>query len=546
MRRRTLLTLIALAAVGVFLFLLAPPAAERVDVSGWSDLAARTVPGAYHVHTTRSDGNGDKAAVAKAAASAGLKFVILTDHGDGTRPPDPPEYIDGVLMLDCVEISTDQGHYVAMEMTRAPYPLGGAAYAVVEDVERLGGFGIAAHPDSPKPALRWTGWDARIDGIEWLNADSEWRDETRSALLHAGIGYFLRSAPALATLLDRPTTLDRWDALLKNRRVVAIGASDAHGGPGRRAEDANRTFFSTIGIPSYEASFRELSLGAVLDRPLSGNPDEDAKAVFKAIRRGSVFTVIDALATPALLDFHAVPSGATVTLLARATLPRGAQMVLIGPAGEVVRGGGEIRREVPAETPGGYRVEVRLPGAPGQPPVPWLVSNAIRLGPDADGLLPESRSDWLEGEVESDVAPFPGRIEKDAASGAILRTGRHAVDLEYHLADGARNSQFVAMATDVSSQAFRAIDLTLASDRPSRIAIQVRSAAGQRWGRSFYVDPRTVLIHAAVRDLHPVDDPAGPPPDPAAISSILLVADLTNAAPGRSGRLTVKASALLK
>jgi hypothetical protein len=546
MRRRTLLTLIALAAVGVFLFLLAPPAPERVDVSGWDDLAARTVPGAYHVHTTRSDGNGDKAVVAKAAASAGLKFVILTDHGDGTRPPDAPEYVDGVLMLDCVEISTDQGHYVAIEMARAPYPLGGAAYAVVEDVQRLGGFGIAAHPDSPKAALRWTGWDARIDGIEWLNADSEWRDEPRSALLHAGIGYFLRSAPSLATLLDRPATLDRWDALLKNRRVVAIGASDAHGGPGRRAEDANRTFFSTIGIPSYEASFRELSLRAVLERPLSGNPEADAKALFKAIRKGSVFTVIDALATPALLDFHAVPSGASVTLFARATLPRGAQLVLIGPAGELVRGAGEVRREVPAETPGAYRVEVRLPGAPGQPPVPWLVSNAIRVGPDDDELRPESWSHGVETGVESDVAPFPWRIEKDPASGAILRTGRRAVDLEYRLADGARNSQFVALASDVSGQAFRAIDLTLGSDRPSRIAIQVRSAAGQRWGRSFYIDPGTVLIHAALRDMRPVDDPAGPAPDPAAVTSILLVADLTNAAPGRSGRLTVKASALMK
>ena len=119
--------------------------------TGWDDLAARTIPGAYHIHTTRSDGHGDRAAVAAAAARAGLKFIILTDHGDGTRPPDPPAYIDGVLVLDGVEISTDAGHYVALDMPRAPYPLGGTADAVVEDVARLGGFGIAAHPDSPKP-----------------------------------------------------------------------------------------------------------------------------------------------------------------------------------------------------------------------------------------------------------------------------------------------------------------------------------------------------------------------------------------------------------
>ena len=89
---------------------------------------------------------------------AGLQFVILTDHGDGTEPA-PPAYVDGVLCIDGVEISTNGGHYVALGMSPAPYPLGGEPVAVVEDVARLGGFGIAAHPDSPKPSLAWTDWD---------------------------------------------------------------------------------------------------------------------------------------------------------------------------------------------------------------------------------------------------------------------------------------------------------------------------------------------------------------------------------------------------
>src|SRR4029077_13390979 len=102
--RRLTWTLVAVIAIGVLLFaLIVPPAPEQVDASAWGDIAARTVAGAYHVHTTRSDGHGDRDAVAHAAARAGLKFVILTDHGDGTRPPDPPSYIDGVLCLDAVE-----------------------------------------------------------------------------------------------------------------------------------------------------------------------------------------------------------------------------------------------------------------------------------------------------------------------------------------------------------------------------------------------------------------------------------------------------------
>src|SRR5829696_2185728 len=191
--------MLTLVAAGVFLFVrILPPRPAAVDGSAWTGLAARTVSGAYHVHTTRSDGLGDRGAVAAGARRAGLAFVIVTDHGDATRPPDPPEYIDGVLVLDAVEISTDEGHYVAIDMARAPYPLGGAADAVVEDVHRLGGFGIAAHPDSPKPGLRWTDSRARVDAVEWLNTDSEWRGESRRRLARAVIGYLVRPGGAIA------------------------------------------------------------------------------------------------------------------------------------------------------------------------------------------------------------------------------------------------------------------------------------------------------------------------------------------------------------
>jgi hypothetical protein len=542
--RKLTWTLVAMiVAAGVLLFSLLPPAAARVDLAGWEGLAARTVSGAYHVHTTRSDGHGDKRAVAAAAARAGLAFVILTDHGDGTRAPDPPEYVDGVLMLDAVEISTDQGHYVAIDMPRAPYPLGGAAEAVVEDVRRLGGFGIAAHPDSPKPALRWTDGSAPIDAIEWLNADSEWRDESRPRLVRAGLAYILRPAAALAMLLDRPRTLDDWDARLRTRRLIALAGSDAHGGVGRRVEDPNRTLFSTVGIPSYEASFRELTVRAILDRPPSKDAGADARAVYAAIRKGSVFTTIDALAGPGLLDFHAVPAGATVMLEARAPLPRDAQIVLIGPDGEVSRSSGALRHEVAADKPAAYRVEVRVPHAPGQPPVPWLVSNPIYIGEQA---APNTGHSAPSAAHSAPIAPFPWRIEKDATSSAILRTSAHAVELEYKLAEGDRHSQFVALATDVRGQAFRAIDLDLLPDRPARVGVQVRTEDGRRWGRSFYIDPSVTVAHAELSSMRPVGDAALGAVAAESLTSILLVVDLTNASPGRSGRLMVRSSALVK
>jgi len=553
-RKSSVLTLAALAA-SVFLFVVTvPPAPARIDASAWGELAARTISGAYHVHTTRSDGIGDRDAVAAAAARAGLAFVILTDHGDGTRPPDPPVYLSGVLILDGVEVSTDAGHYVAIDMRAAPYPLGGAGEAVVEDVARLGGFGIAAHPDSAKAALRWTDERARIDGIEWLNADSEWRGEPRARMVRAGIGYLLRPGPAVVSLFDRSATLERWDRMTNVRPVVGMAGTDAHGGVGRRAEDSGRSFTGAVGIPSYQASFAAFSNRVVLDRPLTGNAAADARALLDAIRKGSVFTAIDGLAGPALLDFHAeaglekrgmggvMPGDSDGTIVARAALPPGAELVLLRNGQEIARGD-EIRRLV-TDARGAYRVEARIPGAPGTPPVPWLVSNPVYFG-GAPG--PSAGLEPLPPTIPkaATIAPFPWRIEKDGTSGGVLRSSASEAVFEYRLGDGPRNNQFVALASDVSGQPFNEIDLTLAADRPMRISVQVRRASGERWGRSFYVDPAGSAVRVALAQLTPITAAAGSVISGTEVTSILLVCDLTNAAPGRSGVLRVKASALL-
>jgi hypothetical protein len=555
-RQSAMWTLAAVIAASVVLVALVPPKPLVLDIAAWSDLAARTVSGAYHVHTRRSDGHGDKAAVAAAAARAGVKFVILTDHGDGTRPPDPPAYLHGVLMLDGVEISTDEGHYVAFDMARAPYPLGGGADAVVEDVARLGGFGVAAHPDSAKASLRWTS-SAPIDGIEWLNLDSEWRDETRARIARAAIAYPLRRGPALAMLLDRPSTLDRWTGLTRRRRIVAFAAADAHGGVGRRAEDPGRNLAGMIGIPGYEASFRAFTNRVVLDTPLTGEAAADARAIFAALREGRVFSALDGLAGPALLDFWVesgvdrAPMGATLpedsdaTIFAKAIVPAGGELRLLRDGRVVRTSTGELRHVLTSAT-GAFRVEVHVPGAPGTPAVPWLVSNPIYFGAQgAEGAQGAAGAGAERAPEGARIAPFPWRIEKDPKSSAVLRIGDFEVALEYKLAEGERDNQFVALASDLGRQAFSAIDLTLAGDRPLRLSVQLRRADGARWGRSYYVDPAGTRLRVPIADLKPVRPAAAESRISAAeATSILVVIDLANANPGRSGTLRVTASAL--
>jgi hypothetical protein len=509
MRKLLLMTAAVLAAVIVFVLATLPPNPARVDLASINpDLLRRTVSGAYHIHTTRSDGAGTKDAIAAAAGRAGLQFAIFTDHGDGTRTPDPPSYVGGVLCIDGVEISTNGGHYVALDLPAAPYPLGGEAAAVVEDVKRLGGFGIAAHPDSPKRQLAWTDWTAPIDGFEWLNVDSEWRDESRPALVEAALHYLVRPPPAIASILDRPqTTLQRWDErLMRERPVVALAAVDAHGGMHRRLEGA-----MPAGVgPSYEASFHTVSNRVLLEGPFTGDAASDARLLMAAIRRGRIYTVVDAIATPGFFAFDQAPD-------ARA-LPEGSRVVRIGP------------KEFTS------RYEVYVPGGPGSPPVPWLLANPA--------VFPRATVYREPYRPAAGGAPLDGdwRVEKDPRSTASIARDAEGVVFDYQLASGDRTSQFAALAIDLAQHAaIGEVVFDAAASKPMRVSVQLRfPGAGDRWVRSVYVDPGGGTGGAAVSDMVAADGRGQAIPDTASAGSLLFVVDLTNASPGAAGRLTIR------
>src|SRR5262245_46381488 len=115
LRLRTLIRLVVLVALaGGWYALLPAPTRRLPEVSGTAPL----VRGSMHIHTRGSDGTGTIDEIAAAAARAGLRFVILSDHGDGTKKPDPPTYLHDVLCIDAVEISTTGGHLVALDLAQ--------------------------------------------------------------------------------------------------------------------------------------------------------------------------------------------------------------------------------------------------------------------------------------------------------------------------------------------------------------------------------------------------------------------------------------------
>ena len=389
----TIATVAPSAAIALFTLATLPPRQVHLESPGWQGSAYPVVRGAFHVHSLRSDGGGSLDEIAAAAARAGLQFVVLTDHGDGTRRPDRPTYREGVLCIDAVEISTSGGHFIAIDLPQAPSSIRGEPATVATEVARLGGFGIVAHPESPKPTLRWGDWSTVFGGIEWLNADSQWRNEPIGRLLRLLLQYPWRPPETMASLLDRPVdSLNRFDTLTRHRRIVALAGSDTHARVDAWRGDDDPDRAGMLNFPSYQQSFRTFAIRVELDEPLVGMATRDAAGLLRALKAGRVYTAIDALATPAPFEFSARSADLTarmgdelkingpIALEARAAGPPGAEIALLRN-GEVVltTEAHTLRHTAPAE-PAVFRVEVRLPRAPGDPPVPWIVSNPIYVG----------------------------------------------------------------------------------------------------------------------------------------------------------------------
>jgi hypothetical protein len=580
---KRLLVLAAVAAIAAVAFALVTLPPRSVALAPASD---GTLRGVLHIHTSRSDGRGTPEEVAAVAARAGVAFVVFTDHGDGTRAPDAPVYRSGVLCLDGVEISTAGGHYIALDMPASPYPLAGEPRDVVEDVRRLGGFGIAAHPDSPKPELQWSDWNAPIDAVEWINPDTSWRVRATSgwrarfSLIQGLLQYPIRPSETLASLLTGSNvTMARWNSLADRRRVVGVAGADAHAKLELRDADPGDNRFS-IPLPGYQASFEMLSVRLRPDAPLSGDAVTDAALVMRAIRAGHLYTAIDGLASPSSFDFTAMNArgtaragdelevGGPVTLRIRSNAPPGFTTI-VWRDGEVLTsmtsdGQREMTLMTEAE-PAVYRVEIRT----GEQT--WLLSNAIYVRAPDSSAASETRTVTSArspadstGPLATALALFDGateagwHLETDPSSLAAMEVGKGETGSElrvrYGLADDSTGNQWAALVwgtpigqPPVNVARYGRLTFTARADRPMRISVQLRADADgtlKRWQRSVYVDTVDRSHTVDFAELVPSEgtDIAEPPLEQ--VSQILFVVDTTNTRPGSSGRLWIQSAAL--
>jgi hypothetical protein len=548
LRRAAIIGAAALAAGAIGIRQSLPPAAQMLTAT------SSGVRGAIHVHTRRSDGSSTPEQVAAAAARAGLQFVILTDHADESWTPARPAYHSGVLVVDAVEISGEDGHVLALGLPKAPYPLAGEVRDIVDDIARMGAMSIAAHPGSMKPQLRWTEWTSPFDGLEWLNGDSELRDERWGALARVLFTYPFRPTSSIGTLLDRPDAiLRRWDALTARRRVVGLAGTDAHARLDVSGDDRPRV--AVVDVPGYEAVFKTFTITAAGIR-FAKNADADSAALLDAIRRGHVYSTVDALATPGAVAFTASrggtrwqagdfvpPEGGDIELRVDSNAPSGSRVVLFRN-GAVAETADRTMRRVVAAEPAVYRVEIQLPGAPGDPPVPWIVTNPIYVrSQDAKPLERGEPSDRAPLYENGDAHGW--RIEKSPRSKAALDVTRAISGTELLLRWGIggtlSESPYAAFAMPAGTliSGYDRLLFTARADKPMRLSVQFRTGNGERWRRSVYLDETARPVAVFFDDVRPAGATGQRRLPLGQVRDVLFVVDTVNTKPGSAGQFWI-------
>jgi len=334
------------------------------------DVSLREVEGAYHMHSTFSDGRKNIEEIAALASSASLDFIILTDHGEPNFEALACQgWKKGVLVLSGSELSISRGHLVALDFKTPSHSFSQNAEESVYQIKALHGFTIIAHPYSK---VSWS-WGKFIDysGIEIINADSMLKKDFIRSLPHMP-ALFIKPQYALLKILVRPEkNIKKWDALNKIHPIYGYFSVDAH--------------------LLYRPLFFLLRLHLPLKKPLSADFETAKRQIYDLLKHGNFYNAVDSAAQADGFRFWAekgkkkIPMGgitsldSVTTLYIKTPFPFAKEAFLIHNGNTIHHSREEMLSYKPTQ-PGIYRVEVYLKErTPLNKKVPWIVSNPIFL-----------------------------------------------------------------------------------------------------------------------------------------------------------------------
>ncbi len=259
--------------------------------------------GNLHVHSVYSDGAATVAEIARVAHGAGLDFVIFNDHDYMAKrlPVEEEGFHDDLLVLVGLEIGERFHHYLACNLRQWEPDATLKPQEVIDRVRKQGGFGFLAHPfEKGMPFLErsvaYTWNDLSVKGYTGIciwNFSSRWKERVKTPF--HGFLYLLFKTG----LLKGPSakTLCFWDQACQERRVAAVGGSDAHG-----------SFLKWGAIRFTPLTYNYLLNSINVHVLLKKRPPRDlatAKAVvYEAMREGRLYIAHEHLAPARGFRFH--------------------------------------------------------------------------------------------------------------------------------------------------------------------------------------------------------------------------------------------------
>jgi hypothetical protein len=342
--------------------------------------------GSLHIHSVHSDGGRSTPEIAGAAIKAGLDFICLNDHDFMTDALHLEEegFYDSLLVLKGSEIGKRYHHYLAYNLKNLIQSDGLKPQEVIDRVNEQGGFGYMAHPfEKGMPfverSVAYTWNDLSVEGYTGIciwNYMSRWKEQVRNVLLG------LKCLAFKTRTLQGPSkkTLAFWDEQCLDRRVVAVGGSDAHATLFKWGLFNFRPF-------SYDFLFRTINVHILLHRPMPKDFDEAKERIYTALREGRLFISHDRLGSGRGFKFYFLSEdGSDLMVGEEDTFHKGELIVELPTVGEIrlIRDGTLVEtwrgKEAiyPVLQKGVYRVEIYR-----KTPLfgwrPWIFSNPIYL-----------------------------------------------------------------------------------------------------------------------------------------------------------------------
>ena len=261
--------------------------------------------GDLHLHTVHSDGNYEPDELAATARSAGLDFMVSTEHNTNTANQAWGACrTEGLLVIAGEEVTTRHGHWLAVGLPPRGWidwryaPRDGVHGRFAAQVRADGGMVVAAHPAVPLPGSAWEFGFTDVDALEVWNG--VWN-------------------------VDDELSLRIWHRLLRRgQRIAAVGGSDSHG-PRQR-----------VGSPQTVVRAVELSTPAVIEGLRHGR-SYLAESSDVTLELTAALDDGDATLTAGPGEDLAVPAGAEVTLSAAVSGAPGTTLAIVTADGCPVR-----------------------------------------------------------------------------------------------------------------------------------------------------------------------------------------------------------------